>query len=412
MKKAKDNQKILLVDISTWKGHHAIYFKKILRSLIQEQYFVYASCEDNLALSQWLKDANIQDCTVLDWNLSFAEKLLFKSLGVLDRVTNTFFRKSLYQFSSISSLLFARDLLRKIGRSIPIFFADSDTSIPVIPLWFAKILLPDQWITLAIQPSYQSAISWGKRKSRQRFISEKLFSLSSCKAVLTLHPAYLNFFRTRCPEDKFFALPEIVDTKFSKLYEIPSKIQYLAAGRKIISITGALLPKRNLKLFLQAAQQLNPNEYFIIAIGHLPRHCYSPAEIQIIEELSLTLPNNSYLNFDYYISEEGEFNQLLSISDIIYLQYHQHSFSSNILTKAIKLRKPVIIGDNYIMQKVLKEYDWEAIAPEEPQQLARVMMEVANSFKIDEEKYEQFLLDFCDDKFHQAICNSIELLEL
>lgn len=411
MKFSKGKQKILVIDISTWKGHHEIYFKKILLSLLEQDYFVYAACEDNADLQSWIDHLNIENCIVLNVKLSLAQKLFFKILSIIDRGLEKLTKKILYKFSSISSLLFAKNLLKKIGNDIPVFFADADTSLPTIPDWFAKLLLPTQWMTLAVQPSYQSTISWGKIKSRQRFIAEKLYLLPSCKAVFILHPVYLRFFGIRCRDSKFLVLPEIIDVSVDREYELPDKIKHLAAGRKIISITGALIPKRNLKLFLQAAQELNPDRYFILVIGHLPQDCYSPAEIQTIQELSLTLSTNSYLKFDYYIAEEGEFNQLLSISDIIYIQYHQHSFSSNILTKAVKLRKPVIIGDNYIMQKVLKEYGWEAIAPEDPQRLARVMMEIADSFKIDEKKYEQFLLDFCDDKFHLAICNSIELLE-
>lgn len=402
---------IILIDISTWKGHHAIYFKRILRSLIEQNYFVHAACEDNIELTKWIKSMDEQNCSILDVKLSLVEKFFFKSLSILDRIIRLLFKNSPYQFSSVASILFARNLLRKIGKDIPVFFADADTSLPAIPYWFAKLLMPSRWMTLVIQPSYKSSISWGRQKSRQRFVAEKLFALSSCKAVLVLHPIYLKFYESRFPVKKFLALPEITDVTIGKEYEIPEKIYHLAAGRKIISITGALLPKRNLKLFLEAAQKLDPDKYFILAIGHLPSELYTVVETQLIQELSLSISKNSYLRFDYYISEEGEFNQLLSMSDIIYLQYRNHSFSSNILTKAIYLRKPVIIADNFIMKKVLKEYQWGYVVPEEPHQIARSIASISSTFTIDEEKYQQFLTDFSSEKFHLAICNAIELLE-
>ncbi|WP_310415811.1 glycosyltransferase [Chamaesiphon sp. OTE_8_metabat_110] len=411
MKDIEDKQEILLIDVSTWKGHHAIYFKKILRSLIEQNYFVHATCEDNTDLSKWIKSLNEQNCSVLDFKLSLTEKLFFKSLLVLDRIIRLVFENLPYQFSSVASILFARNLLKKIGRDMPVFFADADTSLPAIPYWFAKLLMPSRWMTLVIQPSYRSSISWGRKKSRQRFVAEKLFALSSCKAVLVLHPIYLKFYESRFHIKKFLALPEITDVTIGKEYEIPEKICHLAAGRKIISITGALLPKRNLKLFLEAAQELDPKKYFILAIGHLQPEFYTTVETQLIRQLSLKLPNNSYLRLDYYISEEGEFNQLLAISDIIYLQYQNHSFSSNILTKAIYLRKPVIIADNFIMKKVLKEYQWGYAVPEEPHQIARSIASISSNFTIEEEKYQQFLTDFSSEKFHFAICNAIKLLE-
>ncbi|PSB59041.1 glycosyltransferase family 1 protein [Chamaesiphon polymorphus] len=410
MRIVDSKQEILLIDISTWKGHHEIYFKKILLSLLERQYFVYASCSDNADLRQWLEHSNIQNCSVLDFRLSFIEKFFFKGLSSFDRIVQTLFKGYIYRFSSVSSLLFTRNILMRIGKDIPVFFGDADTSVPIIPAWVAKMLLPSQWVTLAVQPSYRSASSWGKQKSRQRFVAEKLFALASCKAVLTLHPAYLKFFRNRFHEDKFLALPEIIDVTIDKHYEVPEKIYHLAAGRKIISITGGLLPKRNLELFLKAAQNLDPERYFILAIGHWPQEYYTPTQIESIKALSLTLANNSCLKLGYYIAAEGEFNQLLTISDLIYLQYHNHSFSSNILTKAIFLRKPVIIGDNYIMKKVINKYDWAAIAPEEPEQIASAMMKVATEFQINETKYQEFLEDFSSEKFNLTIDRTVKLL--
>lgn len=411
MRTVKKQQKILLIDISTWRGHHEIYFKKILNSLIKQKYSVYATCADNTDLRKWITNSSFQNCHVVDFKLSFIQKILYKSLVIIDGLIKEILKKPNYRFSSICSVLFANNIISQIGTDIPVFFADADTSLPAIPLWLAKILLPSQWITLAVQPSYLSAIAWGKQKSRQRFVAEKLFALPSCKAVLTLHPAYLKFFKNRFHIDKFYSLPEIIDVTDGKYYDLPQHIYQLALGRKIISITGALLPKRNLKLFLQAAQYLNPNEYFILAIGHLSKELYTQIELAAIEELSLRLVDNSYLNFDYYISEEGEFNHLLKISDVIYIQYLKHPFSSNILTKAIYLRKPVIIGDSYIMKKVVEEYQWTGVAPEEAQLIADLIMNIANNFDINEDKYNKFLLDFSDDRFNQAIDSSIKLLE-
>ncbi|WP_309741751.1 glycosyltransferase [Chamaesiphon sp. OTE_20_metabat_361] len=410
VKIAKRNE-IILIDISTWRGHHAIYFKSILRSLIERNYFVHATCEDNTDLSKWIKSLNEQNCSVLDFKLSLIEKIFFKSLFILDKIIKLVSKNSPYQFSSVASILFSKNLIRKIGRDVPVFFADADTSLPAIPYWFAKLLMPSQWMTLVIQPSYKSSIAWGRQKSRKRFVAEKLFALPSCKAILVLHPIYLKFYESRFHVKKFVALPEITDVTIGKEYEVPKNIYHLAAGRKIVSITGALLPKRNLKLFLEAAQKLDPEKYFILAIGHLPSQLYTTVETQLIKKLSSSLSNNSYLRFDYYISEEGEFNQLLTISDIIYLQYQNHSFSSNILTKAIYLRKPVIIADNFIMKKVLKEYHWGYVVPQEPHQIALSIATISNDFIINEEKYQQFLTDFSSEKFNLAICNALELLE-
>jgi glycosyltransferase involved in cell wall biosynthesis len=401
---------VLLIDVSTWKGHHEIYFKNILLTLSKNNFFVYAACDDNIALRKWVEELNLQNCQVMDVKLSNLDKILLKVVAAIDNMLLKLSIESPFQYLSIGTPLCAKSLFKQIGRQVPVFFAHADSAIPAVPTWLAKLFLPNSWIALCIQPSYQAAISIGKHQSRQRFAAEQLFALPSCKAVLTLHPVYQSFFEKRFKQAKFLVFPEIVDIEISEKSEISARIQDLAAGRKIISIIGSLLPKRNLKLFLESAQKLDTNEYFILVIGRFPKQGYSAAEIEYIQKLLLNFSDNSYIDLDYYIPEETEFNKLLDISDLIYLQYKDHSCSSNILSKAIELRKPIIVNSGYLMGKVVKTYDWQAIVPEDPEQIAKQMMNLVHNFTINEEKYSQFLKDYDPENNRLAIYKAVELL--
>jgi glycosyltransferase involved in cell wall biosynthesis len=401
---------VLLIDVSTWKGHHEIYFKNILLTLNKENVFVYAVCEDNMALRKWLEEFNIQNCQVMDVKLSNIDKVLLKVLPAIDNMLLKLSIESPFQYLSIGTPLCVKSLFKQIGKEVPVFFAHADSAIPCVPAWFAKIFLPNSWIALSIQPSYQAAISIGKHKSRQRFASEQLFALPSCKAVLVLHPVYQNFFEKRFKQDKFLVFPEIVDVKISEKSEIVDKIQDLAAGRKIISTIGSLLPKRNLKLFLESARKLDSTEYFILVVGRFPKQDYSITEIEYIQKLLLDFSTNSYIDLDYYIPDETEFNKLLDISDLIYLQYKDHSGSSNILSKAIELRKPILVNSGYLMEKVVRTYDWQAIVPEDPEVVAEKIMDLVHNFSINEEKYSQFLSDYNPENNRLAICKALEFL--
>ncbi|WP_310430225.1 glycosyltransferase, partial [Chamaesiphon sp. VAR_48_metabat_135_sub] len=400
----------LLIDVSTWKGHHEIYFKNILLTLNKDNYFVYAVCADNMALRQWMADMNLQNCQILDVKLSSIDKILLKVVAAIDNILLKLSIESPFQYLSIGTPLCAKSLFKQIGKQIPVFFAHADSAIPAVPLWLAKIFLPNSWIALSIQPSYQAAISIGKHKSRQRFASEQLFALPSCKAVLALHPIYQNFFEKRFKQSKFLVFPEIVDVEISEKSEIADRIQNLAGGRKIISTIGSLLPKRNLKLFLESARKLDSSEYFILVVGRFPKQGYSTAEIEYIQKLLLNFSTNSYIDLDYYIPDETEFNKLLAISDLIYLQYKDHSCSSNILSKAIELRKPILVNSGYLMEKVVRTYDWEAIVPEDPEIIAKEIINLVHNFTINEEKYSQFLSDYNAENNRLAICKALEFL--
>ena len=160
---------------------------------------------------------------------------------VIDNIFAKLASKVIYQYSSISALLFIKNILKQIGKDTHVSIAHGDSAIPAVPLWFAKLFLPKSWMTLMIQPSYLAAISLGKQKSRQRFAAEQLFSLPSCKAVLVLHPVYQDFYRKRFDRQKVLVFPEIVDVQTSENSELSHKIKYLASGRKITSIIGSFI---------------------------------------------------------------------------------------------------------------------------------------------------------------------------
>jgi glycosyltransferase involved in cell wall biosynthesis len=407
----RKTNKIFLVDRCTWKGHHEVYFKNILLALLDNNYIVYAACQDNPALSQWISDRGITNCHVLEASLSTSDKLIFKILAAIDSVLQKLPLEILFRYSSISTLLFIKKYLQQIGAEVPVFFAHSDSAIPYAPAWFARWFLPKSWIAFTIQPSYQSDISLGKYRNRQYFIAEKLYDLPSCKAVISLHSIYQKFFEKRFARDKFLVFPELVDVRTGEDSILVNKIQDLADGRKIISIVGSLLPKRNLKLFLESAQKLDPCEYFILVVGNFPKEYYSAPEITAIEALVSTFsPENAWIDLECYIPTEAEFNRLLEISDVIYVQYKEHNCSSNILSKAMKLRKPIIVNGGYLMAKVVKTYNWQAVVAEESEPVAAEIAKLAQNFTIDEPKYQLFLQEYSGEKNTATIRRALELL--
>ena len=148
----------------------------------------------------------------------------------------------------------------------------------------------------------------------------------------------------------------------------------------------------------------------MLVVGQISRECYSARELEYIQTLVLTLTTNSYIDLDYYLPTERDFNQLLSISDVIYLQYKAHSCSSNILSKSIALRKPVIINDGYLMKKVVETYDWQAIVPEDADLIAAATIDVAQNFTINEQKYAEFLKAYDGEENKAVVSRALDFL--
>jgi hypothetical protein len=62
------------------------------------------------------------------------------------------------------------------------------------------------------------------------------------------------------------------------------------------------------------------------------------------------------------------------------------------------------------MQKVVNAYNWQAIVSEEPDKIVEAIIHLAHNFKIDEAKYQQFLIDYAEEKFNLAIEQAIKMI--
>lgn len=404
-------KKILLVDLCYFKGHHETYFMKILSTLVNNNYFVYASCSDNKKLETNIEESKITNCQVVETRLSFPDKFLRKILLCLDKLIYTFGLKLNIQFSSLSNLIATRRLLAQIEEEIPVFFAHVDSIIPALPTQIASMFMPSKWIGLHVQPSYKAAIASGKEKSRKLFLAEKSFSLPSCKAILVLHPIYKTFFSIRFKNLKVHSLPEFISQNVNQEYNIAKEILQKSSGRKVVSIIGVFTKRRNLSLFLETSILLNKEDFFIVVLGSLKSSDYSEEELRLIRININNLSDNSYIDIDYYIPSDEDFNRLIDISDIIFLNYKDHPFSSNILPRAMMFRKPVIVGEKYLMEKVVVNYNWKAVTDNRADKVARKIQQLASNFEIDEDKFKILVNDFSENKFESTIVTAVQDLK-
>lgn len=394
-------RKILVVDFSTLKGHHEIYFIKFIKVLAENNYITYFSCVDNSRISKIYDNEN---CISLVVKLSILEKAFISFISFMDCLAYLFFRTYKFNILSVISLIWIKNLQNQIGYEVPVIFLHIDFINSKILLWIIKYssLLPARWSALYIK---------GLSSSKRHEAREEFFKLNSCKSLLLLDPFHIDSVRYKFKSTQLIWLPEVVDVEADLPgSRIVSTILKQSKNRKIVSIIGSLLPKRNIILFLEAVKRLSSNSFFILIIGELLHRLYTKDELEKIENSFKQISGNSYIQTDYYIPCEKEFNALLMISDLVYLQYKDHPYSSNILAKAIKLRKPVIVNDGYLMAKIVQKYNWQAVLPEDPEQVADAIKFLTFNFEIDEEKYSCFLHDFSEENFKNSVLTAAAYL--
>lgn len=405
---------ILLADFCSFKGHHESYFMKALVTLIDAGYYVFLHSTDNSKLAENIYAQNLQHCQVIDLKLSAVDKVVRRFLLLLDLAIQALRFPRYLKPSSLCNLIATNRLTSQIGERVPVFFSHVDSILPAVPSLISSRFMPDVWSGIYIMPSYHSSVHLGRFKSSQRFYAERTLTLTSCKSLLVLNPIYQTFFRKTCPNLDCLYLPELCVDELSNGFKPSSdfawSIKEKASGRIIISVLGALTKKKNLLLFLEFVTKLDSERYFPVVVGQLYKREYSQDEIEKINELVQKLTSTAFVKLDYHIPSETEFAHLIHLSDIIYIQYQNHPFSSNILVRAIMHRKPVIVSSGYLMEQTVKRYKWQVVAQENCDNLVEAIHFCTDKFQIDEECYQKFRTDYSEEKFDAALLIAVKRL--
>ncbi|WP_066377201.1 glycosyltransferase [Anabaena sp. CA = ATCC 33047] len=411
-------QKILLVDLAFignhGGGHLELYFMKILSILSNNNFFVYACCGNKRKLKENLNKEKLNNCQVIDINIKPIDKIIYRVLFTIDYFAPKLPGMQHFRFASLINLMRVKRLLKDLDENIPVFFTHADSIMPAVPIFISRFFMPKKWVGLYVQPSYQSKIQCGLEISRINFNREKNFALPSCRAILVFHPIYQRFFSKNIKQLTCLYLPELIEinqqVESNININLLQKIKQAAKGRKIISLLGIITPRKNLPLFLESASKLDFKKYFFLVLGELRLEKSNSLE-QEIEFYKKVLINNSYIDLNYYIRDEEEFSELIQLSDIVFLHYYNHPFSSNILIKVMAHRKPVVVSKGYIMEKTINQYTWKVATESQPEDIAISIEKLIDTdFKIDEYSYSSFIEDYSIERFQSAIlqaCNTL-----
>jgi len=164
--------------------------------------------------------------------------------------------------------------------------------------------------------------------------------------------------RSRNPEIKFMLLPDIATIELpTQKTERSKKILSRANGRKIIFMGGSIGSRKNIFQWFKLIKLANPDKYFFVQQGEINIGEFNSRGKRVIEQFMARYKENYYHDISF-ISEEKEFNEVISISDFIYAVYKDFEGTSNMIAKSCGLQVPIIINkDSSQMAPVLVEFN-------------------------------------------------------
>jgi glycosyltransferase involved in cell wall biosynthesis len=177
---------------------------------------------------------------------------------------------------------------------------------------------------------------------------ERYFKSRNARGGIFLVPPAIDIYAKIAPHLKFALAPDVADLEVSAvLPRIASEIQSRAAGRKIILQVGTITPHKGITTLLDVIGKADKKRFFFALVGEVHWQHFG-ADERRLRGFYAKPPENVYVH-EGYLTEERDYNALVAACDVIYAVYSGFNSSSNSLTKAAGLRRPILVAKNTLM---------------------------------------------------------------
>ncbi|XOV91159.1 MAG: hypothetical protein ACFHWX_13210 [Bacteroidota bacterium] len=377
--------RVLIFDNSTIRGHHSVYINGVVKALQQDpENQIFLVTADNGSFN-WI-DGIGENVSFLNFSYPTWAKGFVRFFRLI----------KLFNFIRALELFLVNQLAGKNGIDL-IFFPHMDSTLSELNPFWLHLLIKKPFSGIYLRP-FNDTLGEGYT----RFMS--LVKLKQVRKILLLDELLYNKVR-KSDENKIVHIPELLlQTETDKYVE--EEVYKSSKGRIIISIIGSHVSRKRLAPFLLICKPLDPERFFVVVEGLIPEDQYEEAELEQIQSLIKTIEANGNLRFvDDYIKTEEHFNALYKVSDLIWLSYLNHPYTSNAIIKAIYYKAGVLSNKACEFIEVMaKRYNHPLLDETEVSQQS--LIEYGHR-SISNEDYSRFLKDFSFKRFSGIVRESL-----
>lgn len=347
--------KIFIVDIYV-TGHHITYlrlFRRVFQKLNFEVVILLPNCRE-------VKDANVD---VFKSELS-SEVFFFD----LPKIT--------IPRTRMDSMDRLRQMWRVVGEKIKdvsltsgevglVFFPYMDPFMgPYLSLSSLDLTFPYPWSGLIMNPQNcrtKMPYSWLRRSILS---PHHLLKSKNCKAVFVFDRFCAELIQKKT-QKQVVVIPDVIDdVEPDRNYWLYEEVSNKANGRKVVSLLGSLSKRKGMLTLLKAIDLDIGSDHLFLIAGKLDIDSFNTDDLNYIKEIVERNPHK-IVYIPERIPTEADFNALVSVSNIIYAAYIDFSASSNLITKAAKFWKPILVSKGYLMEEIVNEYKLGVAIPQD-----------------------------------------------
>lgn len=218
-------------------------------------------------------------------------------------------------------------------------------------------IFPYRWVAVLIDSSCCRE-NWFRHVRQMRTLdSLAAFRAKYCAGVATLDEGIVDQLQGRLGKTKpVYWLPEISSSiPPNRGLHLAEKIRDRAAGKPVIAGLGQFGLRKGAMKFIAIVRACRDEDWLFVWVGEIDLRNCTAAERAFIEDFIAHPPPNCFLHFNGRI-DEPDFDRLIEISSVLFACYRHHIGSSNVISKAGWLKKPLIVHDLGAMAESVRKY--------------------------------------------------------
>jgi glycosyltransferase involved in cell wall biosynthesis len=219
-------------------------------------------------------------------------------------------------------------------------------------------IFPYRWVSVLIDSACCRENRIRHARRMRTLDSLAAFRCKYCAGLATMDEGIVDRLQQRIGKDKpVYWLPEISSVAPPNQDLLTAeKILDRAAGRAVIGGLGQFGLRKGAIQFIETARASCNEDWLFAWIGELDLRNCTADERAFIQDFVANPPPNCFLQFDGRIEEEADFDRLVEISSVLFACYRKHIGSSNVISKAGWLEKPLIVHDLGSMAESVRRY--------------------------------------------------------
>ncbi len=221
--------------------------------------------------------------------------------------------------------------------------------------WFTKMLhsILDRLLT-GVAAGIRCFYLWQKNQVLRR---------SRCQQIAMQDERYEDWVRIKTGK-QVVAYPETTSLQIANPPpELVPRIAAKREGRVVVGLLGDLSRRKCADVLLDVIQNHDTEGFLFVLAGNCQAGSFSARHQAFLNE---GIYRRSNVVFSpQRIASEGDFNAIVSSCDMIFCVYRDHLHSSNVISKAVAFRKPLLVSEGELMAKRVREYGVGSVLPEQ-----------------------------------------------